>query len=192
MHLTRTRFFCWTAAAACALFLGAAGALSVIGLRDQVVDTDLAIIPGNTVFPDGTLSARLMSRLDAVLPLYRGGHVRVILVSGGIGAEGQDEAAAMKDYLVRMGVPAAAIITDNQGINTYETARFAAALIRKNGYRPPMLVSQFFHIARFELALEKHGIAAGGHVHARYLEGRDAYSLAREVVGYVGYTFREN
>ncbi|UUZ49264.1 hypothetical protein LP420_02260 [Massilia sp. B-10] len=57
----RTRFFCRTAAAACALFLGAAAALSVIGLRDQVVDTDLAIIPGNTVFPDGTLSPRLRS-----------------------------------------------------------------------------------------------------------------------------------
>ncbi|UUZ57440.1 hypothetical protein LP419_02120 [Massilia sp. H-1] len=36
--------------------------------------------------------------------MYRGGHVRVILVSGGIGAEGQDEAAAMKTYLVGMGV----------------------------------------------------------------------------------------
>jgi vancomycin permeability regulator SanA len=190
MHRTRLRFFWWILAAAVTLFAGAAAVLSVEGLRDKVVDTDLAVIPGNTVFPDGTLSARLKSRLDAALPLYREGHVKGILVSGGIGAEGQDEAAAMQRYLVGMGVPAAAIITDNKGINTFETARFTAALMKEKGYRPPILVSQFFHIARFELALKRHGVATGGHVHARYFETRDLYSQAREVVGYAGYAFK--
>lgn len=170
-----------------ALFMLAALALSVAGLRDEVADTDLAVIAGNTVYPNGVVSARLQGRLDAAIALYREGHVKVLLVSGGIGEEKQDEAAAMKRYLVEHGIPADAVVADNQGVNTFETARFAAALIKAKGYRPPILVSQFFHLARFELAMQKHGVPTAGHVHSRSYEARDLYSLAREVAGYVEY-----
>lgn len=178
------------AAAALVLFALAALAIGVAGLRDEVVDTDLAVIPGNTVYPDGTLLPRLQGRLDAALELYQGGHVRMLLVSGGIGEEKQDEAAAMQRYLIARGVPASAIVTDNQGVDTFATARFAAALVMEKGYRPPILVSQFFHLARFKLAMQKHGVATGGHVHSRVYEARDAYSLSREVVGYAAYAWR--
>jgi vancomycin permeability regulator SanA len=94
------------AAAALILFALAALAIGVAGMRDEVVDTDLAVIPGNTVYPDGTLSPRLQGRLDAALGLYQGGHVKMLLVSGGIGEEKQDEAAAMQRYLIARGVPA--------------------------------------------------------------------------------------
>ena len=191
MHRRPLRFLLRAAIAALVLFALAALVIGVAGMRDEVVDTDLAVIPGNTVYPDGSLSPRLQGRLDAALALYQGGHVKMLLVSGGIGEEKQDEAAAMQRYLNARGVPASAIITDNQGVDTFATARFAAALVKEKGYRPPILVSQFFHLARFKLAMEKHGAVVGGHVHSRVYEARDAYSLAREVVGYAAYACRK-
>lgn len=169
-------------------FLIGALAISLSGLQDRVVQSDLAVVPGNTVDADGKPSKRLQGRLDAALELYRAGYCRAILVSGGTGSEGFDEAAVMKTYLVEHGVPAEVIYADNHGINTFETARFTAALLRAKGLRDPILVSQYFHIARFRLALRKHGIESAGNVHSRYYELRDLYSLAREVFGYVEYS----
>ncbi|SHH00009.1 protein SanA, affects membrane permeability for vancomycin [Massilia sp. CF038] len=186
-----TRFFGWSLSVVLVCFLCAAAVISMVGLTDSAEETDLAVVPGNTVLPSGAVSPRLKGRLDAAANLFLHGKVKAVLVSGGIGAEGFDEADVMKRYLVAQGIPGAAIVTDNKGINTFETARYTAALVREKGYRPPIVVTQFFHIARMELALQKFGVATGGHVHARHFEARDVYSLAREVFGYAGYAFKQ-
>lgn len=160
------------------------------GMHDRVTDSDLAIVPGNTVTADGKPSRRLQGRLDAAIELYRNGRCKTILVSGGIGAEGFDEAQVMKSYLVEHGVMNDHVYVDNKGINTFETARFAADLIRSKGMRNPILVSQFFHISRFRLAMKKQGVEVGGNVHSHYYELRDIYSTFREVFGYFTYAIR--
>ncbi|PXX44932.1 YdcF family protein [Undibacterium pigrum] len=171
----------------CLLFMAAA--ISTLGLRDQIVVADLAIVPGNTVNPDGKPSDRLRGRLNAALRLYMAQKCKAILVSGGTGEEGHDEAEVMKNYLVEHGVPVAAVYTDNQGINTFATARAAATLMHEKNWKSSMLVSQFFHIARFQLAMKKFGVEPVGHVHSTDYEIRDAYSLTREVFAYFEYTF---
>lgn len=184
------RIFSWLVIGVTVCAFAGALAICVDGLRDHITDTDLAIVPGNTVNADGTLSWRLQGRLDAALDLYRAGHCKTILVSGGIGAEGWDEAEVMKRYLIEHGVQKDHVYTDSHGSNTFETARFAAALIRSKGLRNPMLVSQFFHISRLRLALRKHGVDSAGNVHSLRFEVRDFYSVAREVLGYVEYVFK--
>lgn len=169
---------------------GGSAAISCDGLNDRVVDADLAIVPGNTVHPDGQPSARLRGRLDAALGFYQAGHARAILVSGGIGAEGYDEAAVMKEYLVAHGVRSDRIYTDNHGVDTYATARYAAQLMREQAMTRPVVISQFFHIPRMKLALEKQGIHAVGQVHSQQFEARDVYSTLREVAGYASYALR--
>ncbi|HEY0062919.1 MAG TPA: YdcF family protein [Telluria sp.] len=175
MRPASKRCFKWTIALVLGSFLLAAIAISTVGLADTVLETDLAVVPGNTVLPNGTVSPRLKGRLDAAVDLFHRKQVRAVLVSGGIGAEGHDEAFVMKNYLVAQGIPAGAIFTDNKGVNTFETARYTAQLVREKGYRPPIMVSQFFHIARLELAMRKHGVSSSGHVHARHFEIRDLY-----------------
>lgn len=174
------------------VYLLAAAVIAVVGLLDHVIDADLAIVPGNTVHPDGTPSARLQGRLDAAVRLFHAGRCRAILVSGGVGVEGWDEAAVMHAYLVQHGVPAERVYTDHQGWNTLATARAAAALTRAQGFQTAIVVSQYFHIARLRLAMYRHGIAPVGHVHARYFELRDGYALAREVFGFTAYVFQRN
>ncbi|MGX9781759.1 YdcF family protein [Janthinobacterium lividum] len=169
------------------LFLLATVALVLAGLNDKLAPADVIVVPGNTIAPDGTPSPRLQARLDVALKQFQEHRAPRILVSGATGKEGFDEAASMARYLQSRGVPASAILEDNQGWTTDATARNAAALMRQHGWRTAMVATQYFHVPRFRLALERNGIAVSGNVHAPYFELRDLYSVPRETVGYLVY-----
>lgn len=171
-------------------YLVAAGVLAWAGLDDTTAPADVIVVPGNTVAPDGTPSPRLRARLDAALRLYRDGYAGLVFVSGGTGAEGVDEAAAMSGYLIARGVPAAVVVQDGAGVDTDATAAHAAAFLKERGLRTALVATQYFHVPRMRLALERHGVHVVGSMHARYLEWRDAYSLAREVVAFPAYALR--
>ena len=104
-----------------------------------------------------------------------------IIVSGGIGLSGFDEAQVMKRYLEQEGIPAASIILDSQGSNTLLTAQNAAAIMREKGFGSALVISQYFHISRSRLFLREAGISPVYSAHADYVEWRDIYSTMREV-----------
>lgn len=168
-------------------YIAAALGIALIGLHDHATAADIIVVPGNTVHADGRLSARLRSRLDAALVLYQHGLAPVIFVSGGIGREGHDEAAAMAGYLAANGVPKAALVEDALGVDTGATARNAARWLRAHEGKTAIVATQYFHVARTELVLERNGVSVTGSRYARYFELRDIYSLAREVPGYAVY-----
>jgi uncharacterized SAM-binding protein YcdF (DUF218 family) len=160
------------------------------GLTDDIHAADVAIVPGNTVEKDGRPSARLRARLDQTIALYRRGLFPNVIVSGGVGREGFDEAEVMKRYLVENGVPDGRVHLDSGGNNTYLTARNAARMMGENGWQSAMVVSQYFHVPRMRLALKRSGVTPVFSSHAQYFELRDVYSIAREVVGYGAYLLR--
>ena len=160
------------------------------GLTDDIHAADVAIVPGNTVEQDGRPSARLSARLDQTLALYRQGLFREVIVSGGMGREGFDEAEVMKRYLVENGVPEGSIHVDSGGATTHLTARNASRMMRENGWQSALVVSQYFHVPRMRLAMKRSGVTPVFSAHARYFERRDVYSIAREVVGYGAYLLR--
>ena len=172
------------------IFLLATTALVLTGINDKLAPADVIVVPGNTIMPDGTPSPRLQARLDVALKQFQAHRAPRILVSGATGKEGFDEAASMARYLAKRGVPASAIIEDNQGWTTDATARNAAALMRAHGWKTAMVATQYFHVPRFRLALARAGIAVSGQVHAPYFELRDLYSVPRETVGYAVYFMR--
>ena len=176
-----------TALLALITFLLATAALVLEGLDDKLAPADVIVVPGNTILPDGTPSPRLQARLDAALAQFQARRAPRILVSGATGKEGFDEAAAMARYLQSRGVPAGAILEDNQGWTTDATARNAALLMGAHGWKTAMVATQYFHVPRFRLALQRAGIAVSGNVHAPYFELRDLYSVPRETVGYLVY-----
>ena len=160
------------------------------GLTDHIRRSDVAVVLGNKVEPDGRPSPMLQARLEETLKLYRQGLFPTVMVSGGLGREGYDEAAVMKAWLVARGVPAAAIIADNQGRNSWATARNASALMRARGWRSCLVVTQYFHISRSRLALHRQGVRNIASAHARYFDVRDFWSIPREVAGYAVYLVR--
>lgn len=171
-------------------FTSAATLIVADGLSDDIHPADVAIVPGNTVEKDGRPSARLRARLDQTISLYRRGLFPNVIVSGGVGSKGFDEAQVMKRYLVENGVPDGRIHVDSAGATTYLTAKNAARMMRENGWQSAMVVSQYFHISRMRLALKRSGITPVFSAHARYFELRDVYSIAREVIGYGAYLLR--
>ena len=61
------------------------------------------------------------------------GIIPAVIVSGGFGKEGWDEAQVMADYLAARGVPRSAILIDHEGNNTYLTALHTAQIAQETG-----------------------------------------------------------
>ncbi|TQS40944.1 YdcF family protein [Cryptosporangium phraense] len=122
-------------------------------------DAPVAIVFGAQLQPDGKPKPFLAGRLDVAAALYRAGHVKAILVSGdGSGTSG-NETAAMTRYLAARGVPAAKLVADPAGLDSYDTCVRAYQVY---GVRRALLVSQEFHLPR-AVALCRHvGIEADG------------------------------
>ena len=172
------------AAIAAAVVVAASAVLVAAGLHDRVDQADVIVVPGSKVEADGAPSARLRARLDVALDLYRAHRAPLIVVSGGTGREGFDESIVMSRYLARQGVPASAIVEDGSGVDTSATAANTRRLMTARGLTTAIVATQYFHVPRTSLLLERQGVTVVGHVHARYVEPRDAYSIVREVFAY--------
>lgn len=168
----------------------AAGFIAWDGLTDEVGTADVAVVLGNRIEKDGTPSDRLKGRLDKAVDLYNKGWYSHIIVSGGMGKEGYDEAVVMRQYLVDRGIPAENILIDSAGINTFFTAKNSARLMAMHEWKSTMVISQYFHISRSRLAMSRFGVQRIYAAHADYYEWRDVYSLGREVVAYAYYLIR--
>jgi vancomycin permeability regulator SanA len=165
------------------------GTLIGSGLNDRLGKADLALVLGNKVELDGTPSHRLRARLDKAIELYRAGYFAKILVSGGIGQEGFDEAKVMGEYLMANGISSENILLDNAGITTYASAKNTRKILDQQNLRGVFVITQYYHIPRARLALENFGISPIYSAHADFYEGRDIYSSIREVIAYGKYMF---
>ena len=150
------------------------------GLTDEGQSADYAVIFGNKVNTDGSLSERLEKRMECGLQLYRNKRVHSLIVSGGLGKEGHDEGTKMKEFLLRHGVPDSVIVVDHKGDNTLQTVRNTLALKDSLHFSSLMVVSQYYHISRAKLLFRKEGFTALSGASPRYFEWRDVYSLLRE------------
>lgn len=158
------------------------------GLRDEVQVSDVGVVPGSKVMPDGSPSNRLRARLDKAAELYRQGMFKHIIVSGGTGDEGFSEARVMATYLAgQQSIPANAILLDEHGNTTEATALNSVVIMKRHGLKSALVVTQFFHISRSRYALHRAGVEVVYSAHANYFEARDFYSLAREMMALPAY-----
>jgi uncharacterized SAM-binding protein YcdF (DUF218 family) len=149
------------------------------------------VVFGNKVEPSGEPSPSLASRLDKTVLLYQRGLFPRVIVSGGLGKEGWDEAQVMADYLSTHGIPRQSILMDNQGNNTYLTALHTAELAKVYDFHSFVLISHFYHLPRARLAFQRFGLSATSAAHADRFVARDFYyGLMREVIAYPAYFLR--
>lgn len=164
---------------------------SVFGVRDDIVPSDAIIVFGNKVEVSGVPSVRLQARLDRALALYQDGFSDCIIVSGGFGKEGFDEALVMYNYLVAHGVPAAKIIQDSRGDDSYCTAKNCRSILQQNSMNSAILVSHYYHMLRARLAFRRFGVSTLGHACAQIgPERREPFTLVREFCAYYYYLLR--
>jgi vancomycin permeability regulator SanA len=165
--------------------------IAISGLNDELHAADLGVVLGSKVDRDGRPSTGLQARLDHAVELYRQGYFKQVLVSGGHGREGYDEAVVMGHYLEAHGVPSGAILEDNDGYTTWMTARNTARIMEQRRFKSALIISEYFHMTRCRLAFEKYGISPVYTSHASFWSVRNFYSLPREVAGCVVYSLRK-
>ena len=140
--------------------------------RMPAFDKDYMIILGSRMRADGTLTPLLQGRVDKALEFARlqkekTGKELVFVPSGGQGRdEPLAEAAAMKNYLLGVGVPEAQILAEDASANTFENFGNSMALIRQRegeGADPQIAFSTTnYHVLRAGLYAAKQGIRADG------------------------------
>ena len=83
----------------------------------QIPFNDYAVVLGCAEFSHGYPNSFFFNRMTAAAELFHAGKTKTIIASGAKGPDG-DEAALMKQQLVNLGVPANAIVEDDDGFNT--------------------------------------------------------------------------
>lgn len=144
--------------------------------------SDVAVVLGNEVEISGIPSPRLQARLDNAKELYQQGIVKNIIVSGGVGKSGYNEAVVMSEYLQKNGIAPNNIIQDTQGNNTMATAINAANIVKEHNFKNIVIVSQYFHLPRCLLAFKKAGLENISASYPNYFEIRDIFSTVREAI----------
>ncbi|HEY4001277.1 MAG TPA: ElyC/SanA/YdcF family protein [Candidatus Xenobia bacterium] len=163
---------------------------------DTVPSTQVAIVPGAYVYPDGTLCGMLQDRVRIAVDLYRQRRVTRLLMSGDHGRTDYDEVNAMRRFAEKAGVPPQDIFMDHAGFNTHDTMARARQVFC---VQSATVVTQSFHLARAVYLARAQGIDAYGvasdcydYPHMSYYQCRDAAARCKaflDIVGNVPPTF---
>jgi uncharacterized SAM-binding protein YcdF (DUF218 family) len=99
------------------------------------------------------------ARLDHGYELFQQGMAPVVITTGG-SAQDPDfsEGGVGRDYLLRRGVPEQALIAETQGSDTAQSAARVANIMRANGMRSCIAVSDAYHVFRIRALLEHEGV----------------------------------
>ena len=127
------------------------------GATDYRRAADIVVVFGAQVHDNGAPSTSLRDRMDTAIGLFKDRLVKKILVSGGVGDSGYNEALVMRDMAVKAGVPREDVVVDSGGVNTEATVRNSIPFF---GSEPPsrvLAVSQFYHLPRIKLAYQRAG-----------------------------------
>ncbi len=127
------------------------------GTSDYRRDADAVVVFGAQVHRDGHLSTSLKDRMTTAVDLYRDDLVDYLIVSGGVGDSGLNEALVMRDVAIEEGVPAERVVVDSSGVNTDATVRNTMPFFGAEGWTRILAVSQYYHLPRIKLAYQRAG-----------------------------------
>lgn len=137
----------------------------------------VAIVPGASVRPGGVPSVMLQDRLEVARGLYNRDKVGRILVSGDNQTRHYNETKAMKQWLIKHGVPAEHIYADFAGFRTLDTMERAAQVFK---VRDAVICTQAFHLYRSIFLARRAEIDAVGLIADRRPYKRERRARARE------------
>jgi len=123
------------------------------------------IVPGGFASPDADANGYFNATADRFIQavkLYKTGHIKHILISGGNGKENEKsfrEAAWVRGELVSVGIPDSVIFTEDKANNTKENAIYSKQILDSLHLTPPyLLITSAFHMPRAALVFKKAGV----------------------------------
>ena len=146
------------------------------GATDYARPADAIVVFGARVYEDGRPSLALEDRVAHGVRLYAAGLAPRLILSGA-----PDEVPAMKRLALQGKVPAAAIVSDPAGLNTYATL----ANLKE---RRIVAVSHYYHLARIKLTARRMEIAcATSPCPMTRRLAKEPFFIARECAAFVSY-----
>jgi uncharacterized SAM-binding protein YcdF (DUF218 family) len=125
----------------------------------EVHPADAIVVFGAAEY-SGRPSPVLRARLDHALDLFHRGVAPVVITTGGAAGDPSfSEGGVGRDYLMRHGVPERSLIAETQGRDTSESAVRVGVIMRANGLRSCVAVSDAYHVFRIRKLLEHEGLA---------------------------------
>ncbi len=146
--------------------LGAAALIGFVYYMEThlptAVGSDVIIVLGAQVKPDGTPSVALERRLTAALESYDE-HRQTVIVCGAQGAnEPAPEGDVMREWLIARGVLPEDVVAETASFNTRENLRYAKAIMEHRGLSKALVVTSDYHVARALALCRQEGIDATG------------------------------
>jgi uncharacterized SAM-binding protein YcdF (DUF218 family) len=129
---------------------------------DAARRADAIIVLGSAVWPNERPSPSLNARTQHAIALYRAGYAPYLILCGGVGGNPPSEAEVMRRIATRAGVPADALLLEDQSHSTEENLANAKKLMDARGWHSAVVVSDPFHLYRAETIARDLGIEAYG------------------------------
>jgi uncharacterized SAM-binding protein YcdF (DUF218 family) len=130
--------------------------------RDEARPADVIIVMGAAEYR-GHPSPVLKLRLDKAVTLYQQHLAPYIMTTGGPGGDPSfTEGGVGRSYLIDRGVPAEAIIVEEEGESTAYSLSAASEILRRMNLRSCIVVSDGYHLFRVKRILQREGFAAYG------------------------------
>jgi uncharacterized SAM-binding protein YcdF (DUF218 family) len=155
--------------------------ISLFGFTDYRRPADLIVVFGAKAYPNGTPSSPLADRVRTACDLYRDGLAPRLLFSGGPG-----EPESMRQYAMKRGVPASAIVEDPAGLNTEATVRNTVEM----SHGRILAVSHFYHLPRIKMTFQRYGSEVYTVPSETTMYALMPYQLAREDAAFWAYYLR--
>jgi uncharacterized SAM-binding protein YcdF (DUF218 family) len=152
----------WAAATRPAAYMALAG-LEYAYLPPAEVRADAVVVLSGGIregapetFGGAALSGPSLERASEAARVYRR-YKLPLVVTGGSAFSKEPEAAAIKKYLVSLGVPAGRILTEALARDTRENAVFSKKLCDEKGYKRIVLLTSAYHMRRSVWSFEHAG-----------------------------------
>ena len=101
------------------------------------------------------------ARLDHAFQLFRRGLAPVVITTGGYGYDPTySEGGVGRDYLRSLGIPDRDLIAETQSSDTVQSAQRVAVIMKTNGLRNCLAVSDAYHVFRVKQMLQGEGVTA--------------------------------
>jgi uncharacterized SAM-binding protein YcdF (DUF218 family) len=127
--------------------------------KQELHSADAIVVFGAAEY-SGRPSPVLRARLDHAYDLYARHLAPVIITTGGAAEDPTfSEGGVGHDYLMRRGVPERNLIAETLGTDTAHSAERLGVIMRANGMKSCLAVSDEYHVFRIKRLLEHQGMA---------------------------------
>lgn len=169
----------WKLRLGLAVFLAIAGLVgwaAVARFTAPVSNTELTrfdaiIVLGSPADPDGNPSPLLLSRISEAVREYERGVAPRLIVTGGTISRGWVEADVMARTAMAQGIPASAIVVENQALNTIQNACYSVRIMKSHGWQSAEIVSTASQLPRAGLIFENMPIKWRAHAAPPIIRG---------------------